>query len=109
MITVKCAWCGAIVGTKGPPDRICEVSHTICPTCLANFNAMKTWDGVERRKLGERRKGERRKSLRQPVDRMIVIDRLVWIDGSSGGRRNHIRRQEDRQRLAQKILEGFAP
>ena len=67
---------------------------------------MVLWDGVERRaKSVDRRTTERRRSLRYTADTVIVIEGITWIDNEGTDRRRKIRRQQDRERLAKKILD----
>lgn len=67
---------------------------------------MSSWDGNERRKKKERRKGERRRSARYTADTLIVIEEITWLDSESTDRRHKIRRREDREAIAKKILDG---
>jgi hypothetical protein len=109
-IQVKCAWCGVLVGIKeGEADEIgLNVTHTICPNCLARVSgAMTFWDGVERRLSEDRRKGERRTSMRTSVYTLVVIDGITWIDNEGIDRRHSLRRSSDRQRLANRIIDGI--
>jgi hypothetical protein len=67
---------------------------------------MSVWNGVERRGLGiDRRKIERRRSMRYTADTLVIIDGVTWIDNEGTDRRRKIRRREDRERLARRILE----
>ena len=67
---------------------------------------MVLWDGVERRaKSVDRRTTERRRSLRYTADTVIVIEGITWIDNEGTDRRRKIRRQQDRERLAKRILD----
>jgi len=61
--------------------------------------------GVERRNNSERRKQERRRSIRFTADTLIVIDGVTWIDNEGTDRRRKVRRREDRERIAKKILD----
>ena len=110
-LTIICAWCGAIVGTKpGEGIQGLSITHGICPTCLAEVKiSMKKesiWDGTERRKPENRRKGERRKIVRHPVDTLLVVNGVVWVDAHDGTRRRAIRRNEDREYLIKLITEN---
>lgn len=60
---------------------------------------------VERRSTNERRKQERRRSIRYTADTLIVIGGITWIDNEGTDRRRTVRRKEDRQRIARKILD----
>jgi len=108
-IQVKCAWCGALLGIKeGEADFGLEVSHTICPSCAAKLSGViALWDGVERRLAEDRRKGERRTSMRSSVYTLVVIDGITWIDNVGTDRRHSLRRRSDRERLANRIIEGL--
>ena len=61
----------------------------------------------ERRRTTERRKEERRRSMRYTADTLIVIDGVTWIDNEGTDRRRKVRRRDDRERLAKKIIEDF--
>ena len=67
---------------------------------------MVLWDGVERRaSSADRRTTERRRSLRYTADTVIVIEGITWIDNEGTDRRRKIRREQDRERLAKRILD----
>jgi hypothetical protein len=66
---------------------------------------MSLWNGVERRRIEDRRKQERRRSMRYTADTLIVIEGVTWIDNEGTDRRRKVRRREDRERIAKKILE----
>lgn len=67
---------------------------------------MNVWNGVERRGTGiDRRKTERRRSMRYTADTLVIIDGVTWIDNEGTDRRRKIRRREDRERLARRIIE----
>jgi len=68
---------------------------------------MSSWDGVERRSRVERRKHERRHSMRYTTDTVIVLDGVTWIEIEGTDRRRKVRRREDRERIARRILEDF--
>lgn len=68
---------------------------------------MPHWDGKERRRTDDRRKQERRRSTRYTADTLIVVESVTWIDNEGTDRRRKIRRREDRERIAQKVIEGF--
>ena len=59
----------------------------------------------ERRNTRERRKNERRRSVRYTAETLVVIDGVTWIDNEGTDRRRKVRRREDRERIAQKILD----
>lgn len=67
---------------------------------------MSSSDEIDRRSPRERRKEERRKSTRYAADTLIVLDGVTWIDNEGTDRRRKVRRREDRERLARKILDG---
>ncbi|HVG20308.1 MAG TPA: hypothetical protein VNI02_14755 [Blastocatellia bacterium] len=66
---------------------------------------MSSWNGIERRRVDERRKQERRRSMRYTADTLIVIEGVTWIDNEGTDRRRKVRRREDREKIAKKILE----
>ena len=67
---------------------------------------MNAWNGIERRATKiDRRQIERRRSMRYTADTLVVIDGVTWIDNEGTDRRRQIRRREDRERLARRILE----
>ncbi len=67
---------------------------------------MSAWNGMERRAAQiDRRQNERRRSIRYTADTLVVIDGVTWIDNEGTDRRRQIRRREDRERLARRILE----
>ena len=67
---------------------------------------MNVWNGIERRNTKvDRRQTERRRSMRYTADTLVVIDGVTWIDNEGTDRRRQIRRREDRERLARRILE----
>jgi hypothetical protein len=59
----------------------------------------------ERRGTDDRRKNERRRSIRYTADTLIVIDGVTWIDNEGTDRRRKVRRREDRERIAKRILD----
>lgn len=69
---------------------------------------MSSWNGVERRSGVERRKQERRRSMRYTADTLVVIEGVTWIDNEGTDRRRKVRRREDREKIAKKILEGVS-
>ena len=67
---------------------------------------MSVWNGIERRVTdNDRRKTERRRSMRYTADTLVIIDGVTWIDNEGTDRRRKIRRREDRERLARRIIE----
>jgi len=64
-----------------------------------------TWDGMERRIGKDRRLAERRRTMRYNVEALVIIDGITWIDSENDKRRQTIRRQTDRQALAQRVIE----
>lgn len=65
------------------------------------------WDGRERRSRRERRVLERRRSVRYSARNLVVIDGITWIESDGTDRRRNIRRAEDREHLARKIIKFF--
>ena len=55
--------------------------------------------------MADRRKQERRRSMRYTADTLIVIEGVTWIDNEGTDRRRKVRRREDREKIAKKILE----
>jgi hypothetical protein len=45
--------------------------------------------------------------MRYSVDTLIILDAVTWIDTEGGDRRRRIRRRDDRERIARRILEEF--
>lgn len=68
---------------------------------------MSSAKSVERRDRSERRQQERRRSTRYTAETLIVIDGVTWIDNEGTDRRRKVRRKDDRERLAKKILEDL--
>jgi hypothetical protein len=67
---------------------------------------MSVWNGIERRvTIVDRRNTERRRSMRYTADTLVIIDGVTWIDNEGTDRRRKIRRREDRERLARRIIE----
>lgn len=66
---------------------------------------MSSAKSVERRNRNERRRQERRRSIRYTAETLIVIGGVTWIDNEGTDRRRKVRRKDDRERLATKILE----
>jgi hypothetical protein len=67
------------------------------------------WDGTERRKGTDRRLVERRRTMRYNVQTLLVIDGITWVDPKGADRRQHIRRLEDRVKLADKVIHYARP
>jgi hypothetical protein len=68
---------------------------------------MSSQNRVERRSKEERRRQERRRSIRYTADTLIVIGGVTWIDNEGTDRRRRVRRQEDRERIAKRILDDL--
>jgi hypothetical protein len=47
--------------------------------------------------------------MRYSVRTLVVIDGITWIDPEGTDRRYRIRRREDRERLASKLLQALRP
>jgi hypothetical protein len=43
--------------------------------------------------------------MRYTADTLIVIEGVTWIDNEGTDRRRKVRRREDREKIAKKILE----
>lgn len=69
---------------------------------------MSSSDNNERRTYEDRRRAERRRSMRYTADTLIVLEGVTWIDNEGTDRRRKVRRREDRERIAKKILEGLS-
>ena len=67
------------------------------------------WDGIDRRVSNDRRVVERRRTMRYNVHTLIVIDGITWVDPEGADRRQHIRRQDDRVQLANKVIQYSRP
>ena len=67
------------------------------------------WNGEERRAGKDRRLVERRRTTQYRVHTLVVIDGITWIDAAGTDRRLTIRRREDREHLARKIVEISRP
>ena len=67
------------------------------------------WDGTERRNGADRRVVERRRTMRYNVQNLLVIDGITWVDPKGSDRRQHIRRLEDRVKLADKVIHYARP
>jgi hypothetical protein len=70
-----------------------------------NEASMSSWKVVERRNKIERRRQERRRSIRYTADTLVVVTGITWIDNEGTDRRRKVRRRDDRERLARKILD----
>jgi hypothetical protein len=68
-----------------------------------------SWDGEERRSGKDRRGGERRRTMRYGAQKLIIVDGLTWIDAEGQQRRQRIRRREDREALARRLMEATRP
>jgi hypothetical protein len=67
---------------------------------------MSSKDEINRRATEDRRTVERRKSSRYSADTLIVIEGVTWIDDEGTDRRRKVRRRDDRERIAKRILES---
>jgi hypothetical protein len=67
------------------------------------------WNGEERRAGKDRRLQERRRTTHYSVQNLVVIDGITWIDADGGDRRLTVRRSEDREQLARRIIEISRP
>ena len=67
------------------------------------------WNGEERRAGKDRRLLERRSTTQYRVQTLVIIDGITWIDADGADRRLKIRRREDREELAQRLLEISRP
>jgi hypothetical protein len=67
------------------------------------------WNGEERRKREDRRLSERRRTMRYNVQTLLIVDGVTWVDHEGNERRHHIRRRDDREWLARKIIEKTRP
>jgi hypothetical protein len=68
-----------------------------------------TWDGNERRANKDRRVVERRRTMRYNVNTLVVVDGITWVDPEGSDRRQHIRRLDDRVKLADKVIQYTRP
>lgn len=50
---------------------------------------------------------ERRRSIRYSARNLVILDGITWIDSDGTDRRRSIRRSDDRQVLAKKILKNL--
>ena len=65
---------------------------------------------VNRRTNQERRKQERRRSVRYTAETLVVIGGITWIDNEGTDRRRKVRRRQDREEIARRILaDDFFP
>ena len=67
------------------------------------------WNGEERRAGKDRRLLERRRTTQYRVQTLVIIDGITWIDADGADRRLKIRRRQDREELAQRLLEISRP
>ena len=67
------------------------------------------WNGEERRAGKDRRLLERRRTKQYRVQTLVIIDGITWIDADGADRRLKIRRRQDREELAQRLLEISRP
>ena len=67
------------------------------------------WNGEERRVGKDRRLLERRRTTQYCVQTLVIVDGITWIDADGADRRVKIRRREDREQLAQRLLEISRP
>ena len=99
-LIIQCAWCSSVVATKNATDTgELNVSHTVCAACKAKVNGV--WDGIERRSGSDRRQKERRTPGRLTLDRLYILDGVVWLE--TEGRRSLVRRSQDREVLSSRL------
>ena len=67
------------------------------------------WNGDQRRSGKDRRLNERRQTTRYGVRTLVVIDGITWIDLDGADRRLTIRRREDRETVAGRIVRISRP
>lgn len=67
---------------------------------------MSSRDEINRRSTDDRRTEERRKSTRYSAETLIVLEGVTWIDDQGTDRRRKVRRRDDRERIAKRILES---
>ena len=67
------------------------------------------WDGRERRSGRERRLVERRRTMNYNSQTIVIIEGVTWVDAEGADRRRTIRRREDRELIATKILRVARP
>jgi hypothetical protein len=67
------------------------------------------WNGDQRRSGKDRRLQERRQTTRYGVRTLVIIDGITWIDLDGADRRLTIRRREDRENVAGKIVRISRP
>jgi hypothetical protein len=67
------------------------------------------WTGEERRSGRDRRAGERRRTMRYGVQNLLIINGVTWIDAEGQERRQQIRRRQDREAIARRLLENARP
>jgi len=73
------------------------------------MRTLMAWDGKDRRCAGERRAYERRRTMRYNVKALVIVDGITWVDPEGNQRRQHIRRRDDRETLAIKIVHLARP
>lgn len=67
------------------------------------------WDGRERRSGRERRLIERRRTMNYNSQTVVIVEGVTWVDAEGMDRRRTIRRREDRERIATKIIRVASP
>lgn len=67
------------------------------------------WDGRERRSGKERRLIERRRTMNYNSQTVVIVEGVTWVDAEGMERRRTIRRREDRERIATKIIKVAWP
>jgi hypothetical protein len=67
------------------------------------------WNGDQRRSGKDRRLHERRRTTRYGVHTLVVIDGITWIEVDGADRRMTIRRREDRENVASRIVRISRP
>lgn len=67
------------------------------------------WIGEDRRSGVDRRVTERRRTMRYQVRTLVIVDGITWIDPNGAERRTSIRRREDREMVARRILQISRP
>jgi len=92
------------------------VLQTNCPLPTANCQLptneepMSYLGAVNKRTNQERRKQERRRSVRYTAETLVVIGGITWIDNEGTDRRRKVRRRQDREEIARRILaDDFFP
>jgi hypothetical protein len=67
------------------------------------------WDGREQRSGIERRLVERRRTMNYNSQTVVIVEGVTWVDAEGVDRRRTIRRREDRERIATKIVRVAGP